>query len=116
MWLSRFITSVTPLSCNQPGNVARKSRCTAGFTAFRTDACATSKLTPPAAKPLNSVTVWVSPPCSTVIRSNKPHHSTEIQKRKGTKMCLFYHLFFLHLHRDHYKSMSYMRCKQLQTL
>ena len=31
-------------------------------------------------------------------------------------MCLFYHLFFLHLQRDHYKSMSYMRCKQLQAL
>lgn len=25
-------------------------------------------------------------------------------------MCLFYHLFFLHLQRDHYKSMRYMRC------
>jgi len=25
-------------------------------------------------------------------------------------MCLFYHLFFLHLQRDQYKSMSYMWC------
>lgn len=31
-------------------------------------------------------------------------------------MCLFYHLFFLRLQRDHDKSMSYMRCKQLLPL